>query len=215
MISRVKSNLRAYLIRRYLRRRGFKVYSRKDWGSKYADVYKYRRTYRHVTADPADTVVQHITVTHLTADWRADTRVVEQIGYDRFQSGMSYNFLVNMATGQISEGQPLDAKGTHTINDKGIAGYSYDQNAVARAIAVVGMPDTPLNPKAEAAIIALLRAMVRYGAITNSFDYLPHSAFAYKDCPCDATRSRMGFIRQMVLDTPKRSLRKWLLGGGK
>jgi hypothetical protein len=193
-----QNNLRAWRIRRYVRRAGFKMYSRRQWNAIYRDIYSYRRHYRPARVDPADTVVQHITVTKPSGNFKADVRAVEQIGYERFGAGISYNFLVDMRTGEIAEGMPLDAKGTHTVNDKGVENFSYDQNHAARAIAVVGMPETPLSPRAERAIITLLAGMVRFEAITPHFDYEPHSLFAEKDCPCEFTRRRMGVIRQAV-----------------
>jgi hypothetical protein len=74
-----------------------------------------------------------------------------RIGMERFGSGVSYNFLVHMQTGEVAVGQPLDAKGTHTLNEKRVPGYSYDQNLVARAIRlrpplevrVEGLPERP------------------------------------------------------------------------
>jgi hypothetical protein len=193
-----QNNLRAWRIRRYVRRAGFKMYSRRQWNAIYRDIYSYRRHYRPARVDPADTVVQHITVTKPSGDFKADVRAVEQIGYERFGAGISYNFLVDMRTGEIAEGMPLDAKGTHTVNDKGVENFSYDQNHAARAIAVVGMPETPLSPRAERAIITLLAGMVRFEAITPHFDYEPHSLFTAKDCPCDTLRNRMPVIRGAV-----------------
>jgi hypothetical protein len=196
---------------RNARRNGVTVLNRKQWGSKYPDIYKARRrrtksgewgpfTYK------ADTVVQHITVTRPSGDFAADVRLVERIGVERFGSGVSYNFLVDMTTGKVAVGQPLDSKGTHTVNDKDVPGFSHDQNLVARAIAVIGMPGTKLSRKAEDAIVSLLSAMRDEGAITVGFDYVPHSMFAYKDCPCDATRNRMNEIRSAVAKAwePKR-----------
>lgn len=206
----VSSNLRAWRIRRYLRRRGFKIYSRRQWGSIRKDVYAQRRRTRPVRVDPADTLVQHITVTRPTGDFKADVRVVERIGWERFGSGVSYNYLINMETGEIAEGMPLDAKGTHTVNDKDVPGYSYDQNHAARAIAGVGMPDTPFTVRAEAALIALQRAMVKYRALTPTYDYKPHSFFAWKDCPCDALRNALGRVRTWVVVTPRRRVRNLL-----
>jgi hypothetical protein len=197
----VQNNMRAWRIRRDVRKAGFKMYSRRQWKAVYKDVYSYRRNYRPVRIDPADTVVQHITVTrpsHNPRDFKFDVRQVERIGFERFGAGISYNFLVDMTTGEIAEGMPLDAKGTHTVNDKGVENYSYDQNHAARAIAVVGMPDTELSADAAAAITVLLRAMVRHHAITEGFDYVPHSLFAAKDCPCDSVRKSMPAIRGCV-----------------
>jgi hypothetical protein len=174
---------------RSARRRGITVRGRRAWGSRQPHVYAWRRIFRRART-PADTVVQHITVTHPKPIELA-AREVERIGMERFGSGVSYNFLVHMQTGEVAVGQPLDAKGTHTLNEKRVPGYSYDQNLVARAIAVIGMPDTPLSAKAQSAIEGLLAAMIAEKAITPGFDYDPHSKFAWKDCPCDPTRDRM------------------------
>lgn len=195
---------------RRLRRAGVTVYSRSGWGSQPAgykwplapdvpNVYDWRR--QNKPARPlADTVVQHITVTRRSGDFRADCRAVERIGFDRFGSGVSYNWLVDMVTGEVAVGQPLDAKGTHTVNDKDVEGFSYDQNLVARAIAVIGMPSTPLSVKAQRSIVRLLVAMIEEGAVTIGFDYVPHSLFAFKDCPCDSTRARMPKMRGAVAE---------------
>lgn len=185
------------------RKRGLTVLTHRQWGSQATSVYATRRR-RTAAGDwgkfkfKADTVAQHITVTEPSKDFRADVRTVERIGLERFGSGVSYNFVVDMTTGTVAVGQPLDSKGTHTVNDKNVPGYSKDQNLVARAIAVLGMPDDKLSAKAENAIVQLLAAMVEAGAITPGFDYVPHSLFAFKDCPCDATRNRMDEIRAAV-----------------
>jgi hypothetical protein len=189
---------------RNARRRGVTVYDRKDWGSRSQARYAWRRIFRRAKS-PADTVVQHITVTH-PGPIKEGMRTLEDIGNDRFGTGVSYNFGVHMHTGEVGVGQPLDAKGAHTLNDKGVPGYSFDQNLVARAIAVIGMPATPLSDKAEEAIAKLLAAMMDEGAITRSFDYDPHSKFAFKDCPCDPTRNRMGAIRNRAFDLLKKKV---------
>ncbi|GAA5154836.1 hypothetical protein GCM10023340_39020 [Nocardioides marinquilinus] len=202
-VSRLLRGTPTQRVIRAARRRGVTVYSRGQWGSRQGRVYADRRrdTARGRWGrfiQPADTVVQHITVTTPSGDVRADARTVEQIGMERFGSGVSYNWLVDMTTGEVCAGQPLDSKGTHTVNDKGVPGYSKDQNLVARAIAVIGQPGTRLSPRAEMAIGELLAAHVDAGAITPGFDYVPHSLFAAKDCPCDATRNRMAAIRDRV-----------------
>jgi hypothetical protein len=196
------SSITTRVVRR-ARKNGVTVLNRKQWGSKSWLTYQKRRAltragYYGPFRRKADTVVQHITVTMPSADFAANCRTVERIGNERFGCGVSYNFLVDMTTGKVAVGQPLDSKGVHTINDKGVPGYSFDQNLVARAIAVIGMPGTKLSAKAEASIVTLLGAMRDEGAITVGFDYVPHSLFAYKDCPCEHTRSRMNEIRSAV-----------------
>lgn len=170
------------------------VLSHKQWDAQYEGVYLTRRETR-VAHQPADTVVQHITVTldhgPLKGDFIEDVQTVERIGWERFQTGISYNWIVDMGTGWIAQGQYLDAAGSHTVNDKGVDGFSYNQNRMARAIAVLGMPKTKLSKKAVESIADIMVAMYRGGAITRTPDYLPHSHFAYKDCPCDPTRDKM------------------------
>lgn len=178
---------------RELRAQDVKVLTRRQWGSTHQEIYAYRRRYKPAFL-PADTVVQHITVTRDTGDFKADVRRVETIGFNRFGSGISYNWIVNMKTGVVAAGMPLDAKGTHTVNLKRVPGFSYDQNYRARAIAVLGMPEDKLSRKAKHSIAAILVAMARVGAITREPDYLPHSTFAAKDCPCESTRSQMDAI---------------------
>ena len=48
------------------------------------------------------------------------------------------------------------------------------------------------------AISSGVSAMVAQGAITEGFDYVPHSMFAFKDCPCEPTRRAMPAIRKAV-----------------
>lgn len=173
------------------------VLSHKQWGAEHEGVYLTRREIRPAL-QPADTVVQHITVTldhgPLKGDFIEDMKTIERIGYERFKTGISYNWVVDMTTGWIGQGAYLDAQGAHTLNDKGIHGYSFNQNKMARAIAVLGMPTTKLSKQAEESITDILVAMWRVGAITYRPDYVPHSLFAAKDCPCDATRDRMPAI---------------------
>lgn len=173
------------------------VFSHKQWEAEYEGIYLTRREIRPAIS-PADTVVQHITATldhgPLRGDFVEDMRTLERIGYERFKTGISYNWVVDMTTGEIGQGAYLDAQGSHTLNDKGIHGYSFNQNERARAIAVMGMPKDKLSKKAEESIVDILVAMWRVGAITYRPDYVPHSLFAYKDCPCDSTRDRMPAI---------------------
>jgi hypothetical protein len=170
------------------------VLSHKQWDAKYEGVYLTRREIRPAH-QPADTVVQHITVTFdrgpLRGDFVEDMQLIERIGWERFQTGISYNWVIDMTTGWIAQGAYLDAQGSHTVNDKGVHGFSYNQNRMARAIAYMGMPKDKLSKLAVESAADVLTAMYRGGAITRTPDYLPHSHFAYKDCPCDPARAKM------------------------
>lgn len=173
------------------------VLSHKQWEAKHEGVYLTRRETRPAY-QPADTVVQHITVTldhgPLRGDFIQDVLTVERIGWERFLTGISYNWVIDMESGWIAQGAYLDAQGSHTVNAKGIHGFSYNQNSRARAIAFMGMPSTKLKKAAVESAADVLTAMHRGGAITRTPDYLPHSFFAYKDCPCDPARNKMDEI---------------------
>lgn len=187
---------------RNARRRGLTVYTHRQWGSKHKTLYQLRRRWRPhglIPKKPADTLWQHITVTVPTNDFKADARKVEDIGFERFDTGVSYNWLVDMDTGRICVGMPLDAKGAHTLNDKELAGYSFNQNYVSVAIAVIGMPGTPISLNAKNAICNLIAAMIDEKVLTTHFDYNPHSLVAFKDCPCDPTRDEMRDIKKGAL----------------
>ena len=187
------------------RRRGARILTHDQWGSKEKATYATRRKLTREGKWPGfktkvDTVVFHITVTFdsgvLTGDFKKDCQTVERIGKQRFNSGVSYNVLIDMHTGMAAVGQPMDSKGTHTVNDKGIENFSKDQNLVARAIAFVGMPGDRLSFAAIETAVDILMAMWESGHITDDPDILPHSFFAAKDCPTEAVRKCIPVIQR-------------------
>lgn len=180
---------------------GVKVLSHKAWGSRFPGVYAWRREHKPhglLPGRPVDTLWQHVTVTFdsglLIGDFREDVRLIERIGMERFGSGVSYNVVFDMARGWAAIGQPFDAKGTHTVMDKHQRGFSYDQNAVALAFAVLGVCADKLSARAREAMARGIAAAMDVGALTAKPDYLPHSFAAYKDCPCDETRDAMAGV---------------------
>lgn len=206
------------------RAEGLTVLTRGEWGSRpdgrpwplapdVSDVYQNRREkkpHARLPMRPVGTVWQHISVTEdsgdLTGDFRQDMQTVERIGFQRFGSGFSYNIAVDMTTGMVGIGQPLDAKGTHTVMRVDREGFTHDQNAVALAIVVIGGCDDKLSAKAERSIVLVLVALVRAGLLTPHFDYKPHNfADPGKACPCPTTHNRMDEIYMAVqkeLNTP-------------
>ncbi len=176
----------AAFVRRLRKVYKLNVRTRKDWGSKLGRVYAWRLIWKRATV-PADTVVEHITVTFddgvLTGDFDADMRELERIGQSRFGAGISYNICIDKATGMVGIGQPLRAKGTHTQNDKNRPGFSKDQNKVARAIAWIGVPGNRWTDKCRDAHVKVLACLMDTGHVTERPDYLPHSYFAFKECP--------------------------------
>lgn len=199
-------------VRRNARKRGVVILTHKQWGSRLIKLYNSRLLTRPVTVKMADTLWQHITVTFdsgvLTGDFKKDMQTIERIGAERFNSGVSYNFPIDMRTGMVGQGQLLLAKGTHTVNNKGIPGYSYDQNAVARSFAWIGMPGDKISPEAREAAAQLFAAMMDEGALTQSPDYNPHSLVAPKDCPTDAGRAAMPWILARAHSVKKKKRRR-------
>ena len=191
------------------RAKGVTIYTRRQWGSTSLATYQWRRINRKhklLPGKPVDTVWQHITVTSDTgrtpASFKADMRTLERIGNARFQSGVSYNWCLDAVTGEIGLGQSLDAAGTHTLNDKDIPGYSYNQNYVSIAVSVIGMPGAKLSEKAGNALINLIKAHIEEGAVTTTFDYNPHSLVAWKDCPTDNIRNVMPALYKAMTNKP-------------
>jgi hypothetical protein len=191
---------------REARRLGVTVLNRSDWGAKHQDVYAWRRDnkpHRIIPKGPVDTLWGHISVTFddgvLTGDFKADMREIERIGYERFKSGFSYNLGIDFKTGMVGIGQPFDAKGTHTVNDKNVPNYSYDQNAVSLAIAFIGMPGNKVSKKSEDSLVNVIVALILSGNLTEHFDFNPHSMVAFKDCPTDAVRSIMPRVKKKAV----------------
>lgn len=198
------------------RRLGGKVHTRAVWGSDpdgrkwplapdVPDVYAYRRAHkphRLLPGKPVDTLWQHITVTDdtgpLVGDFFTDMRTLERIGFSRFGSGVSYNIVAGMQ-GELGIGMPFDAKGTHTVNDKDVPGFSNDQNYVSLAMAYLARDGAPLTFEAKSSMVIAIQALINIGALTRGFDYEPHSLVAYKDCPTDAVREAMPSIHKEAL----------------
>lgn len=203
-------------VRRLRKVYGIEVRTRREWGTQHASVY-FKRLVTHPAKVPADTVVGHITVTFddgkFTGDFDSDMREVERIGWSRFLSGVSYNFCVDKLTGMVGIGQNLRAKGTHTVNDKNLKGFSHDQNFWARAIAWIGVPGNQLSDKALHSFACIIACGMDTGHITIDPDFLPHSAFAFKDCPTDELRREMPAILSKAkrLHNEKKDIRTPLL----
>jgi len=197
-------------VQRNAKNRGVRIVNRKGWGSQHRSLY-WRRLITHpVSRVEADTLWQHITVTRddgtLPGEFSADMREVERIGFERFGSGFSYNFGVDMKTGWVGVGMPLKAKGTHTVNNKPSEqpNFSRDQNAVARAVAFIGMPGDKPSEKAIIAVSQLFAAMMEERALTAQPDYVPHRLVAAKSCPTDAVVAVMPRIHQLAHKWSKR-----------
>jgi hypothetical protein len=167
---------------RELRQAGFTVLSRKQWGSRHRPLYQWRRVHRHFPGE-AKCLFAHVTVTNRTHNFAADVRQVEQIGYERFKTGISYNYVVDQKTGAIAIGMPHDAAGAHTLNDKGIDGFPYNLNYFGHGIAWIGNVGDRPSQDCEDAISAIIAAERKHGAARDHATIYPHRKFAWKECP--------------------------------
>lgn len=184
-----------------LRSWGFNVKDHLQWGSSKEALYQQRRT-THPVKLPVPYAFSHISVTvddgTLTGDFYHDMQELERIGFQRFQSGISYNWAIDMATGMIGEGQYLDAKGTHTVNDKNVPGFPNNLNYYGHAIVAIGMPGDLPSEDFIASFAGILAAEQATGQMAGNAPIYPHSYFAAKDCPTEAVRSRLPEIRRLV-----------------
>lgn len=177
---------------------GFDVVTRKEWGTVHESLYQSRRRNKPVKL-PVRYSFAHISVTKNTSSFAADMRTLERIGYERFGSGISYNWAIDPDTGQIGEGQPVDAKGTHTVNDKGISGFPENLNLYGHAICCIGMPGLKVSERFKLSFAALLQASYSEGVMVTGAPLYPHSMFANKDCPTDAVRRVLPEIRSTAI----------------
>jgi len=173
---------------RTLRNAGFTVLTRKQWGSKFLAGYQTRRVTRRFVG-PADYAFAHISVTVAGNDPKAAARTIEQIGLERFGTGWSYNWGLHLPSKTILVGQPMDAAGAHTLNDKNVAGFPENLNYWGHAIAWIGNVGDQWTQWAENAAAAILAAERRHGAMKRPQQMFPHSKFAWKDCPTDPYRN--------------------------
>lgn len=192
---------------REARRRGLKVYSRKQWGSQHRALY-FKRLITHPTIrGKFDTVWQHISVTFddgkLTGDFFADMREVERIGFERFGSGFSYTVGFDKDSGRIGLGMPIRAKGTHTVNHKNIRGFSYDQNRVSLAFVMIGVPGDVPSDECVQAMGEFLAVLIDTGKVTLDPDYKPHRLVAAKACPTDAVVAVMPKVWDIAMQHSK------------
>jgi hypothetical protein len=168
-----------------LRQAGFTVLSRKQWGSRHRPLYQWRRIRRHFPGE-AKSFFAHVTVTNRSDSFAADVREVEQIGYERFKTGISYNYAVDQKTGAIAIGMPHDAAGAHTLNDKGIDGFPYNLNYYGHGIAWIGNVGDRPSQDCEDAFSAIIAAERKHGAARDHATIYPHRKFAWKECPLAA-----------------------------
>lgn len=154
---------------------GIKVKKRSQWGPRHP-------VSSRTMALPGRYLFMHITVTRQTGSLDSRSRVVEDIGADRFpNTRMSYIALLHRG-GEVHEGQPRGRKGAHTVNAKRISGFPYDLNAYGHALSYVGLESDPFGEAEIEAAARYFAALVLSGESVATVIY-PHNKFAAKACP--------------------------------
>ena len=155
------------------------IIPRLQWGSRYDYDARHAQRFRAAAPVKVETCL-HTTVTiapNLVKPWddeHAAMRLLEDIGTDRFGSGVSYNVCV-MPSGRAYAGQPLDNKSTHSE-------YG-DWNYTRASIALVG------NYEKDRPTTAMLETVARIQATWLADGTIPtvtlrgHYEVAPKSCP--------------------------------
>lgn len=184
---------------------GLEFVTRSNWGSQYASVYEHRMNDSYYRLNlPLDYLFCHISVTPEVGDSLGDEseamRIIERVGYDRFNSGFSYNTAVH-DTGRIMLGMPFTAKGTHTINDKSVPGFPFDLNRYGHAVCLPQVEST-LVTDIQVQNIARWGAALKLAGINNARNgkFYPHATFAWKACPGAKMIARLDDCNDLLND---------------
>jgi len=177
-----------------LRDQGLDFVTRDGWGAQEETTYQWRRVNRHVDL-PVRRGFWHISVTRCpergdTADEAAVMREVEAIGQARFSTGISYNGGVTQS-GRLYLGQPLDAAGAHTLDDKGTFGpVGFNWNYAAHALVLPqNIADEVTDAQLETTA-GFFAACKRAGL--NTLDTINgHREVAWKECPGNLAWARI------------------------
>lgn len=183
-----------------LRAAGVECYTRTEWGSpRQRDGSYSRRRHTHpMPAGPARFHFLHITVTADSDTVRegADgARQVEGYGYST-PPMVSYQDLVTNE-GRYFQGQDYGTKGTHTVNDKAVAGYPRDLNLYGYACALMQNVGDDVTDEQVRTVALVFAARELAGLVRRGAPILPHRMFAAKSCPGDKAMARLDEIRTL------------------
>lgn len=183
-----------------LRAAGVECYTRDQWGSprERDGSYARRRTTHPMPSAPAAYHFLHITVTADTdtvAEGAAGARQVESYGLST-PPMVSYQDLVTNE-GRYFQGQDYGTKGTHTINDKGVAGYANDLNLAGYATAIMQNVEDEVSDEQVRVVAMIFAARELAGWVRRGAPIHPHRTFAWKSCPGDKAVARLDEIRRL------------------
>lgn len=140
----------------------------------------------------------HITVTRDTntiQEGFAGARQVEGYGYTS-PPMVSYQLLTTNE-GKAFEGQNYGVKGTHTVNDKKIAGFPEDLNRYGYAVALMQNVWDPVTDQQVRLVAAAFAAAELEGHVRRGAPIFPHAKFAWKECPGGAAIARIPEIQRL------------------
>lgn len=183
-----------------LRQAGVECFTRDQWGSpaERSGAYVRRRSSHPMPGGPARYHYLHITVTSDTdtvAEGAAGARQIEGYGYST-PPMVSYQDLVTNE-GRYFQGQDYGTKGTHTVNDKGIAGYPKDLNLYGYATALMQNVGDEVTDEQVRLVAMIFAARERSGWVRKGAPIYPHRMFAYKACPGDNAVARLDEIKRL------------------
>jgi hypothetical protein len=186
-----------------LRDAGVECYTREQWDSpRQADgSYAKRRLTHPMPEGKAPYHFLHITVTSDTdtvMEGAEGARQIERYGYSS-PPMVSYHDLITNE-GRYYQGQSYGVKGTHTQNDKRVAGFPIDLNLFGYATALMqNVWDEVSDEQVElAALIAAARELEGFTVIGAPI--YPHRMFSSKGCPGDKAVARLQEIRDLKIE---------------
>lgn len=183
-----------------LRDAGVECYSRNQWGSpRQADGSYAKRVLTHpMPGTPALYHFLHITVTPDTdtvREGKAGALQIEGYGYST-PPMVSYHDLVTNE-GRYYQGQTYGVKGTHTQNDKRVAGFPIDLNLFGYATALMQNVGDEVTDE-QVRVVALIAAAREVEGLTRiGAPIYPHRMFSSKSCPGDKAVVRLQEMRDL------------------
>lgn len=183
-----------------LRAAGVECHTRAEWGSpqERAGAYARRRSTHPMPAGPARYHFLHITVTSDTdtvKEGAAGARQIETYGYST-PPMVSYQDLVTNE-GRYFEGQSYGVKGTHTVNDKKVAGYPENLNYYGYATALMQNVGDQVTDEQVQVVAMIFAARELAGLVRKGAPIIPHRFFAWKSCPGDKAVARLDEIKRL------------------
>lgn len=169
--------------------------------------------------DVADLLVAHIAVVTDPGDLLGTEdevmRKIERIGIARFpNTGYSYNGAA-FNSGRLYEGQPLERRGAHTVNDRrrstcsqsgcpnrgdSLTAPSWNNNVNARALVAPQMPGDPVTDIQARSFARWGAGLKLAGFARSSARWHGHRCFAAKDCPSPQVWARLDDIEDLTAD---------------